>query len=202
MTRIYISKEEFNDEEDFILFDNIQNVSKMYIGPLEYDHYDDDTLKFLYDFICWQDRFPVFLTFEPYNDVKEELETAFQNKDISYSLTVESTQNKKFPVFHMMIKSADSLKYVLDEIFWMACSNQFCALSFSDNASYKPAMGKGLFGRKKPYMLPSFQMKDASTVMKIWHDAHGFNLYTSDKRYSTIESLATRLPPGTILEND
>lgn len=201
MTKIYITQEEFNDEEEFILFDDIQNVSKLYIGPSEYDDYDDETQQFLFDFICTQDIFPIFLTFEPYNDVKEEIENTFREKKVSYSLKFESTKNKSFPIFNVIVKDPHLLKFVLRETFWMACSNQFFALSFSDSVAYKLEMRKSLFRSRKPYMLPSFQMKDTSTVIKVWHDGRGFNLYTSDNRYSTIEMLTNHLPKGTIVEN-
>ncbi|MCM3790073.1 hypothetical protein M3221_16925 [Domibacillus indicus] len=129
------------------------------------------------------------------------MEHLFQEKDISYSLRYEGLKKKSFPVFKMVIKDPPSLTFVLEETFWMAASNQFFALSFSDNVTYQLAVRKGLFRNKKPYMLPSFQMRDASTVIKIWHDERGFNLYTNDRRYSIIKMLTNHLPKGTIVEN-
>jgi hypothetical protein len=202
LTKIYITQEEFNSYEEYILFDNVQKVSKLYIGPTEYDDYDDETRKFLYDFICKQAVFPVFLTFEPYNDLTEEIEYAFKKECVQYYLRFESTKNKSFPVFNVIINNAHSLKLTLEETFWIASSNQFYAFSFSDNISYKLAIKKGVFGGKKSYMLPCFNMKDTTTIIKLWYDGQGFNLYTNDTRYSTIEMLTNHLPHGTIIENN
>ncbi len=51
-------------------------------------------------------------------------------------------------------------------------------------------------------MLPYFQMEEDSFVITTWHDGQGFNLYTSNERYKTLERLISRLPKGTIIEND
>jgi hypothetical protein len=201
LTKIYITQEEFNSDEEYILFDNVQKVSKLYIGPSEYDDYDDETRQFLYDFICKETLFPAYLTFEPYNDLTEEIENAFKKECIQYSLRFESAKKKSFPVFNAIINDEHSLKLILEETFWIASSNQFYAFSFSDNISYKLAIKKGLFGGKKPYTLPCFNMKDTTTIIKLWHDGQGFNLYTNDPRYSTIEMLINHLPNGTIIEN-
>lgn len=201
LSKIYITQEEFNSDEEYILFDNVQKVSKLYIGPSEYDDYDDETRQFLYDFICNEALFPAYLTFEPYNDLTEEIENAFKKECIQYSLRFESAKKKSFPVFNAIINDEHTLKFILEETFWIASSNQFYAFSFSDNISYKLAIKKGLFGGKKPYMLPCFNMKDTTTIIKLWHDGQGFNLYTNDPRYSTIEMLTNHLPNGTIIEN-
>lgn len=201
MTKIYIAQDEFNSDEEYILFENIQKVSKLYIGPSEYDDYDNETRQFLYDFICKQALFPVYLTFEPYNDLTEEIKNTFQKECIPYSLRCESTKKKSFPVFKAIIHDAHTLKLILDETFWIASSNQFYAFSFSDHIRYKLAIKKGIFGGEKPYMLPCFNMKDTTTIIKLWHDGQGFHLYTNDPRYSTIEKLTNHLPNGTIIEN-
>ncbi|WP_445493237.1 hypothetical protein [Niallia sp. 03133] len=202
MTKIYITQEELNTDEEYILFDNVQKISKLYIGPSEYNDYDDETRLFLYDFIRNQALFPIFLTFEPYNDLTEEIEYTFQKECVQYSLRFESTKNKSFPVFNVIINDPHSLKLTLEETFWIASSNQFYAFSFSDNISYKLAIKKGVLGGKKPYMLPCFNMKDTFTIIKLWHDGQGFNLYSNDTRYSTIEMLTNHLPNGTIIENN
>ena len=94
MTKIYIAQDEFNSDEEYILFENPQKISKLYIGPSEYGDYDNETRQFLYDFICKQALFPVYLTFEPYNDITEEIKNVFQKECIPYSLRFESTKKK------------------------------------------------------------------------------------------------------------
>jgi hypothetical protein len=91
LTKIYITQEQFNHKEEFILFENEQKVSKLYIGPSNYDDYDNETKQFLYNFIYTQALFPIFLTFEPYDDL---LEYTFRKESIPHSLRWKSSVNK------------------------------------------------------------------------------------------------------------
>lgn len=202
MGKIYISQEEWGSEEEFIIFNDFQKVSKWYIGPSEYEDYDDRTREFLSDFICTQDSFPVFLTFEPYSDQSVKLEKLLNDNAISYTSRVEGIGSRMFPVFTVKLKDVQDLQLVLEETFWMAAANQFFAFSFTDNCTYKLVMKKTLGRKEKPYMLPYFQMEKDSKVITTWHDGQGINLYTSDERYKTLESLINQLPKGTIVEND
>lgn len=201
MTKVYIAHEEVDSEEEFVLFDDFQKVSKWYIGPSEYEDYDDTTRDFLYSFICTQNSFPIFLLMEPYSDQLTELEKLLKDNDISFTFRVEGIQNKTFPVLKIMLKDAKALQLLLEATFWMAASNQFFALSFSDNGTYKSTKKNSIWKRENPYMIPFFHMKEAATVIRVWHDGRGFNLYTSDSRYRTFESLISHLPEGTLLEN-
>ncbi|KKI91006.1 hypothetical protein WQ54_17365 [Bacillus sp. SA1-12] len=197
-----MTQEEFHSAKEYILFEDGENVSKIYIGPSEYENYDDKTRQFLYDFICKQAIFPVFLTFEPYTDVTEEIESTLKKGYIQYTLRFESKKRKSFPVFHVVINNPYSLKLVLEETFWIASSNQFYALSFPNKIRYKLAIRRGIFGGKKPYMVPCINMRENSTIINIWFDGQGFNIYTNDSRYSTIEMLTHHIPKGTIIDNN
>lgn len=202
MSKIYITKEEWGSDEEFIIFDDLQKVSKWYIGPSEYENYDDITREFLSDFICAQDSFPVFLTIEPFSDQSLKLEKLLNGNAISYTSRVEGIGSRTFPVFTIMLKDVQALQLVLEETFWMAAANQFFAISFTDNGTYKSAMKKTMRRKEKPYMLPYFQMEEDSTVITTWHDGQGFNLYTSNERYKTMERLISQLPKDTIVENE
>ncbi|MDN3450368.1 hypothetical protein QMA09_09205 [Planococcus sp. APC 3906] len=197
MAKIFIVSEDFESAEELNMFSNFQNAAKWYIGP---DGDSDETRKFLTDFISAQDSFPVFLVMEPFGDVSSELVRLLEDNRIAYTVRTEGMKNKSIPVLKIVLKDAHSLKIIVDQTFWIANSNNFYALSFSDNCTYKSATRKTLWGRKKPYMHPFFEMKEASTVISIWYDGDGFNLYTNDHRYKTLESLKSHLPEGTLVE--
>jgi hypothetical protein len=202
MAKIHIIYEEFDPEEDSILIDG-ELKTKLYIGPSEYEDYDEKTKQFLFEFLCKQNHFPIFLTFEPFDDLTDELEKTFKKEKIQYFKRMEGKESnrKPFPVFKVIICDPQSLKIALEETFWFASANQFYALSFSDNINYKLRTVKGLWRKEKKVPLPHFNMKDTSTIITIWHDGQGFNIYTNDLRYSSIEALTQHLPNGTIVEN-
>lgn len=202
MAKIYISQEDWESKEEFIIFNDSQKVSKWYIGPSDYEDYSDRTREFLSEFIRMQDSFPVFLTFEPYSDQAVKLEKLLNDNAISYTSRVEGIGSRMFPVFTITLKDVQDLQLVLQETFWMAATNQFFAFSFTDNCTYKLAMKKTIMRKEKPYMLPYFQMEENSTVITTWHDGQGFNLYTSNERYKTLERLISHLPTSTIVENE
>ncbi|MGG4471395.1 hypothetical protein ABER68_25760 [Paenibacillus alvei] len=201
MTKIHITAEPFNSEEDYLLFEEARVLSKIYIGPSEYENYDEETKQFLYDFLCKQNEFSLFVVFEAYKDCTEELESKLRQKSIPYSLGYVEPKQKGYPVFRITINNSSALNLVLEESFWFAGSNQFYAVSFSDNITYKHKLTKGLFGRQKQSLVPCFNMKEAATVIVIWHDGQGFTIYTNDFRYTSLDELIAHLPSGTIKTN-
>ncbi|MBZ5203029.1 hypothetical protein HU147_17650 [Planomicrobium chinense] len=200
MNQVYVTQEAINSDEEFIRFDEIENVSKFYIGPCNVENYNELTRDILIEFICAQANFPVFLTFEPYKDVVERIERAFQNKQIPYSLRFERQKNKSIPVFLVAIHDSTALHFVLQETYWLASSNQFYVFSFSENIRYSQEVMKSIFGFNKSILLPYIQMSPPATVLKVWHDGQGFLLYTSDSRYSSVEKLMRSFPKSRIVE--
>lgn len=197
VAKMYIACEDFESAEELNMFSNFQNAAKWYIGP---DGDSDETRKFLTDFISAQDSFPVFLVMEPFGDVSSELVRLLEDNRIAYTVRTKGMKNKSIPVLKIVLKDAYSLKLIIDETYWIANSNNFYALSFSDNCTYKLGTRKTIWGREKPFMHPFFEMKEASTVFTIWYDGDGFNLYTNDRRYKTLESLKSHLPEGPLVE--
>lgn len=197
MSKVYITHETIGSDGEMLLCEDVQTVVKFYIGPSESVNDPDSTCEILIDFICTKALFPIYLTFEPLPGMEKGLERLFQGKNIEYSLRLEDLKNKRFPVFKLTIKSPFSLTFVLQETFLAAICNCFYAFSFSDNIVYKYVAGKSWFGREKTWIWPHFDMNGASTVLEIWNDGDGFNLYTTESRFSTIERLANRFPNGT-----
>lgn len=201
MSKVFIIPEIIGSDGEKFLCDNVQNVLKFYIGPSESNKNPnpdfDSTCELLIDFICTKALFPTFLTFEPFGGEEEDLVSFFQGNNIEYTLRLEGMKNKQFPVFKLTIENPSSLAFVLKETFLMAICGYFYAFSFSNNIVYKPAIYKSWLGREKTQILPHFDMSGASTVISIWNDGDGFNLYTTEHHFSTIEKLVSYFPPGT-----
>ena len=204
MSKIYINHETIGSDGETLLYENVQNLVKFYIGPSESanDSNSDTTCEMLIDFICTKALFPLYLIFEPFGGMEEEFERLFKGKNIEYALRFEGLKDKRFPVFKLTIETPSSLAFVLQETFWIATCNNFYAFSFSDNIVYKPGIYKSWFGREKTWIWPHFNMNGASTVIEIWNDGDGFNLYTTEPRFSTIEKLASYFPPKTSVVNN
>ncbi|ANU12906.1 hypothetical protein B481_3254 [Planococcus halocryophilus Or1] len=189
MGKVYITHELIGSDGEILTCDNIQNLVKFYVTPSTSVNYSDATCEILVDFIFTKALFPIYLTFEPFTGMEEDLENLFQNKNIEYTLRFEGLKNKRFPVFKLTIESSSTLSFVLQETFWIATCNQFYAFSFSDKIMYRTLIGKSWFGRKKTSIWPHFNMNGASTVIEIWYDGDGFNLYTTDPHFSTNTSI-------------
>lgn len=199
MSKVYINHETVGSDGEMLLCDNVQKVVKFDISPLESVNDPDSTCKILVDFICTKALFPIYLTFEPLTGMEDELERHFQGKNIEYALRFEGLKNKRFPVFKLTIETPFSLTFVLQETFLAAICNNFYAFSFSDNIVYKSVIGKSWFGREKTWIWPHFDMNGASTIIEIWHDGDGVNLYTTEPHFSTIEKLASHFSPETLI---
>jgi hypothetical protein len=202
MNQVYVTKEAINSDEEFIRFDEIENLSKFYIGPCDAENYDTLTRDILIEFICAQANFPVFLTLEPFKDIVDKIERTFDNKQIPYSFKFERQKKKSIPVFLVAIHDSAALHFVLQETYWLASSNQFYAFSFSENIRYSDELIKSIFGLNKSMLLPYIQMSPPATVLKIWHDGQGFILYTSDSRYSSVEKLMRSFPKNWTVERN
>ncbi|ANU25524.1 hypothetical protein [Planococcus versutus] len=202
MDKVFIIPETIGSDGEMLLCEDGQTVEKFHLAPFDSIADPTSTGELLVEFICAKFLFPIYLTFEPFTGMEDNLEGLFQSKNIEYSLKFEGLKNKCFPVFKLTIEKPSSLTFVLQETFWIATCNNFYTFSFSDNIVYKSVIGKSWFGREKTWIWPHFDMNGASTVIEIWHDGDGFNLYTTEPRFSTIEKLASYFPVGTSIVNN
>lgn len=202
MTKIYITHETIGSDGEMLLCEDVQKLVKFYLGPSDTVNDSAATCEILVEFIGTKALFPIYLTFEPLIGMEDDLERLFQTENIEYSLRFEGPKNKRFPVFNLTIETPSSLTFVLRETFLAAICNHFYAFSLSDNIMYKSLIGKGWFGREKTSIWPHFDMNAASTIIEVWHDGDGFNLYTNEAHFSTIEKLLTYFPPGTSIEKN
>jgi len=202
MKKVYITHETIGSDGEMLLCEDVQKLVKFYMGPPDTVNDSAATCEILVEFICTKALFPIYLTFEPLSGMEDDLERLFQSQNIEYSLRFEGLKNKRFPVFNLTIESPSSLTLVLRETFLAAICNHFYAFSLSDNIVYKPVTIKGWFGREKTWIWPHFDMNAASTIIEIWHDGDGFNLYTNEAHFSTIEKLENQFPAGTSFEKN
>lgn len=204
MNKICINHETIGSDGEMLLSEDVQNVLKFYMGPSESnDNIDSNsTCEMLVKFVCTNALFPIYLTFEPLSGMEEDLKRLFQIENIEHTLRFEGLKNKRFPVFKLTIETPSSLTFVLQETFWIATCNNFYAFSFSDNIVYKPVIEQSWFGREKTWIWPHLDMNGASTVIEIWYDADGFNLYTTEPHFSTIEKLTSYFPSETSIVNN
>jgi len=202
MRKIYITHETIGSDEEMLLCEDLQDLAKFYMGPADSVNDSDATCEILVEFICTKALFPIYLTFEPLSGMEDDLERLFQSENIEYSLRFESPKNKQLPVFKLTIETPSTLTLVFRETFLAAICNHFYALSLSDNIIYKSVVGKSWFGHEKTLTWPHFDMNAASTVIEIWHDGDGFNLYTNEAHFSTIEKLVNHFPAGTSFEKN
>jgi hypothetical protein len=110
MIKISIYEEAFDHEKE-----PIRIIGKLdaryYIGPWEYENYVEETKQILFEFLCEQNRFPLYITFEPYNDVYGNIVAALEKEDIKYSIKRIQKKRESFPVFDVIVKRPQITQY-------------------------------------------------------------------------------------------
>lgn len=193
MIKIVMDKEPFDPEKESVRIVG-ELRARYYIGPWEYENYIENTRHILFEFLYNQNRFPLYITFEPYDGLYKDIEAVFDKEGIEHSIKCIPKERESFPVMNVIAKEPKSLQIVLEEAFWLASSNQFFAISFEDNIRYEIAAIDDWYGKMVQFPLPHFIMSEDSTVLTLYHDAQGFYIFTNDKRYSSIEDLRNQLP--------
>lgn len=199
MNPIYICEEDFNPKDEYPILDSDSDLAKLYVSPVNDEHYDVETQQILIYFLIAQNRFPVHLTIELFSGVSDELKTSFQKQEINHSITNEQN-HKHTAVFRTILENPIALSFAIAKTFWIACANQFYAISYPDSLSYTSVQSTGWFGRKKQILRPHVNIQSPSSLIVIWHDGQGFNLYTDEEKYSTPRNLAGHFPSDTPIE--
>lgn len=199
MNPIYICEEDFNPKAEYPILDSGSDLAKLYVSPMNDEHYDVETQEILIQFIMSQNRFPVHLTIELFSGVSDELKASFQKQEINHSITNELNY-KNTVVFRAILENPIDLSFAIAKTFWIACANQFYAISYPDSLSYTSVQSSGWFGRKKQVLRPLLNTPSHASLIVVWHDGQGFNLYTSEKKYATPEKLASYFPSDTPIE--
>ncbi|MFP3355806.1 hypothetical protein R0K17_00480 [Planococcus sp. SIMBA_143] len=200
MNSIYICQEDFNLKAEYPMFDSGSDLAKLYVSPVNDEYYDVETQEILTHFLIAQNRFPIHLTIELFSGVFDELKTSFQKQGINHSITNEQKGRKNTIVFRAILENPAALSFAIAKTFWIACANQFYAISYPDILSYATVQSTGWFGRKKQLLRPHVNIQSPSSLIVIWHDGQGFNLYTDEEKYSTPRNLADHFPSDTPIE--
>ena len=200
MNPIYVCQEDFNPKDEYPVFDPDSVPAKLYVSPVNDEHYDVETQQILIHFIISQNRFPVHLTVELFSGVSDELKTSFQKQAIDHSITNEQTGRTNTTVFRAILENPDAVNFAIAKTFWIACANQFYVLSCPDSLSYSKVKSTGWFGREKQILRPYFPTSSHVSFIVVWHDGQGFNLYTSEEKFATLENLASYFPSDTLIE--
>lgn len=200
MNPIYICEEDFNPKAEYPILDSGSDLAKLYVSPMNDEHYDVETQEILIQFIMSQNRFPVHLTIELFSGVSDELKASFQKQAISHSITNEQTGRKHTTVFRAILGNPDAVDFAITKTFWIACTNQFYALSSPVSLSYSEVQSTGWLRRKKQVLRPLLNTPSHASLIVVWHDGQGFNLYTSEEKYATPEKLASYFPSDTPIE--
>ncbi|WP_102346388.1 hypothetical protein [Bacillus sp. Marseille-P3661] len=213
MAEIWIQEEKLTDT----FLDNIGHYIKIegntqsiyFINECsEEDNYVDRNRRFLQDFLLFQNRYPIYVTFVSYDDNTEDFITLFKKNSIDYELNFLQEQRTYYtlfqkhkyhpPCFTVTIMEPRSLLLTIEETYWLPAQNEFYAISYSDNLLFQLARVKE-WGRVKERSIPCFFTGVENTFITLFHDGDGFYLYSNEERYSTIGNLCSQLPRGTII---
>ncbi|KIY20551.1 hypothetical protein [Mesobacillus subterraneus] len=204
MTNVYFYPDAYSEEDD--LFE--------VTGKPKYAHYIevDEIEKFLIDYLCVLNKFPVYLTLTTYNDY-EEIEVLLIKlkqeylvetlSDIVYSSTEDGGILKyHIPIIKVNITNAKALESIISSTFWLAESNCKYIFSTSDNVSYKTEKEKDWRGKDVEYSTIFIDMTKETTTIGITHDAHGLYLFSTLEEYGSIFNIEKQLKNYTIVTNE
>ncbi len=208
MAQIWIREEKVEQElfDDVIKVDG--NIQSLYcISEGTEGDYVESNMQFLQDFLIAQQRYPLYITFVAYDNY-EDMRITFDKLSVDY--TIEFLKELQFywidgktvqyhpPCFKIKVMDMHTLQIVLKETFWLAAQNQFYAISCFDNLTFKTESVMR-WGKKQEYSIPHFAVDEDTTFFTIFHDGAGFYIFSSEKKYSSIQSLCSYLPKGTVI---
>ncbi len=212
MTEIWIQEEEITQEfldgtgHHIKLNGNIKSAYFLCEGT-KGDYVENNKI-FLQDFLIVQEKYPLYLTFITDDDNTEELISLFNKNEIDYTL-IHLEEKRTFytalkkhqyqpPCFTVKIMDSSTLILVLEETYWLPTQNEFYAISYSDNLFFQ--LGNVTeWGEIKERSVAIFNADEETTFMTIFHDGNGFYLFSNQEKFSTVKSLCSNLPNGTVI---
>lgn len=177
------------------------------------DFSDEDNVekneKFLQEFLIAQNKYPIYITFVTYDDNEKDFIKYFSDNKLEYKLSYLEEQRTYYtlfkkhvyhpPCFTVKITDPGLIKSVLEETYWLPTQNEFYAISYSENLSFKLEDVKE-WGKKKKLSIPNFQVNEQTTFITIFHDGAGFYLFSNEEKFSTLKNLCSHLPEGTVIK--
>lgn len=208
MAKISILDGPYDEGMHEVSFDG--QVPRIYsVGEIGSDDYVEGNRQFLYEFLCEQAVFPLYISFIVYDDMYEELAAKFREENIVY--TIEFLEAKNYywtagdkigyhpPCFRLIVPDKETLDAILRETYWLPAQNEFYVVSVSDN--FRFVTKEVPLSKKKmtKVAVPTFQISEATTFFTIEHDGQGFHLFSNEERYRTVDELQKQLPAGTVV---
>lgn len=204
MTNVYFYLDTYSGEDD--LFE--------VIGKPKYAHYVEvnEIAKFLVDYLCVQNKWPIYLTLTTYNDY-EEVEDLLKKLrqeyhvdslgDVAYISTEDGGMLEyHIPIIKVKITNIEALECIISSTFWLSESNCKYILSFSDNVTYTTEKGKDWRGKDVECSTIFIDMTKETTTIGITHDADGFYLLSNLEEYGSIVHIEEKLKNYRILTKE
>jgi hypothetical protein len=212
MAEIWIQEEKINEEFLDIIGHYISidgDIKSIYfISETSEEENDDKQLDFLNDFLVTQNKYPLYLTFVCDDEQEEDFKEELSKLECDYNLQLLEEEQTYYVFlkrvkyhprcFTVKIPNSHILTYVLEKTFWLSEMNNFYAISYTDNLRFQLQKVKE-WGRKKERSIPFFKTEENTTFITIFHDGAGFYLFSNLDKYSTLNSLESSLPIGTII---
>ncbi|EGA90215.1 hypothetical protein GPDM_06715 [Planococcus donghaensis MPA1U2] len=82
MDKVFIIPKTIGSDGEILLCEDVQTVEKFHMAPFESITDPDSKGELLVEFICTKFLFPIYLTFEPFTGMGDDLEGLFQGKNI------------------------------------------------------------------------------------------------------------------------
>ena len=172
------------------------------------EDYVEQNKNFLLEFLLYQNKYPLFITFIVYEEQTDEYITFLNENKIEFTLRNLKEKRTYYdffgkhqyhpPCFTARIKDSDSLVLLLNETYWLPAQNEFYSISFSDNLTFES--GEVIeWGRKRKRSIPTFKIEAETTFITIFHDGAGFYLLSNGEKYFTLNKFISSLPRGTVI---
>ncbi|MBT2632801.1 hypothetical protein J7E76_27660 [Bacillus sp. ISL-101] len=201
-----VSKKLLDDLGHYISLDGELDIA--YFIAVDGEDYVEENKNFLLDFLLFQNKYPLFISFIVYEDQTDEYITFLKENKFDFTLNYLEEKRTYYdflgkhlyhpPCFTAKIEDSNSLALILNETFWLPAQNEFYSISFSDNLMFE--LGEVIeWGRKRKRSIPIFKTMGETTFITIFHDGAGCYLFSNDEKYFTLDKFISNLPRGTVI---
>ncbi|KZZ85454.1 hypothetical protein [Bacillus sp. SJS] len=179
-----------------------------YFVSADGEDYIEENKNFLLEFLIHRNKYPLFVTFNVYDEQAHEYITFLNQNNIEFILKHLDEKKSYYdfsgrhlyhpPCFTAMIHDPAALSLLLNETYWLPSQNEFYSISFSDNLTFELGEVRE-WGRKKKRSIPTFKMEEETAFITIYHDGAGFNLFSNEDKDSSLDRFISNLPKGTVI---
>jgi hypothetical protein len=201
-----VSKKLLGESGHYLKLDG--KLDTAYFVSAEGEEYVEGHKNFLRDFLSYQDKYPIFISFVVYDDQIDDYTNLLNDNNIEFTLIYLEEKRTYYnlsgrhqyhpPCFTSRIEDLHSLDMILKETFWLPAQNEFYCISFSDNLMFK--LEEVIeWGRKRKRSIPILKVEERTTFFTIFHDGAGFYIFSNEEKYSTLSKFMSRLPKETLI---